>query len=47
MNGAEEAEIIFVEFHASPTGAHRDQIKTINAISMRFYWPEMSVDIKK
>ncbi|MEQ2301560.1 hypothetical protein AMECASPLE_037278, partial [Ameca splendens] len=47
IKGAEEAERIFVEFHASPTGAHCGQIKTIDAISRRFYWPGMSVDIKK
>lgn len=47
LKGAEEAERIFVDFHASPTGAHCGQMKTIDAISRRFYWPGMSVDIKK
>lgn len=47
VKGAEEAERIFIDFHASPTGAHCGQIKTTDAISRRFYWPGMSVDIKK
>jgi len=45
--GADEANRIFVDFHASPTGAHCGQTKTREAISKRFYWPGMSVDINK
>lgn len=43
--GADEANTIFSDFHASPTGAHCGQTKTREAISKRFYWPGMSVDI--
>lgn len=45
--GAEAASDIFIDFHASPTGAHCGQTKTWDAISRRFYWPGMSVDINK
>jgi len=45
--GADEANRIFVDFHASPTGAHCGKTKTREAISKRFYWPGMSVDINK
>jgi len=43
--GAEEANKIFEEFHASSIGAHTGQKKTRDAISLRFYWPGMSQDI--
>ncbi|MED6270853.1 hypothetical protein CHARACLAT_014441 [Characodon lateralis] len=39
IKGAEEAERVFVDFYDSPTGTHRGQIKTLDAISRRFYWP--------
>ena len=45
--GAQEAGHIFQDFHDSPTGAHLGQKKTREAISLRFYWPGMSVDINK
>ncbi|RXN13050.1 gag-pol fusion [Labeo rohita] len=45
--GRKEANQIFVEFHASPYGAHCGTEKTKLAISSRFYWPGMGVDIDK
>ncbi|XP_076873239.1 uncharacterized protein LOC143523013 isoform X2 [Brachyhypopomus gauderio] len=45
--GAEEANEIFVDLHASATGSHTGQKKTRDAISKRFYWPGMSTDIDK
>ncbi|RXN03986.1 gypsy retrotransposon integrase 1-like protein [Labeo rohita] len=44
---APEANQIFVEFHASLYGAHCGTEKTKLAISSRFYWPGMGVDIDK
>ncbi len=41
------AQYIFEELHSSPIGAHCGIQKTLDAISKRFYWPGMSVDIKK
>ncbi|RXN17442.1 gypsy retrotransposon integrase 1 [Labeo rohita] len=43
---SEEAKQIFKEFHTSPIGAHCGIVKTTDAISNRFYWPSMSVDIR-
>ncbi|KAM9812657.1 uncharacterized protein ACBT44_011748 isoform 2-T2 [Syngnathus typhle] len=45
--GAEEANDIFKSFHASPAGAHTGQNKTRHSISLRYYWPAMSVDINE
>lgn len=45
--GAGEADQMFLDFHASPMGAHCGQTKTRESISRRFYWPGMSVDINK
>lgn len=45
--GAEQADAIFKDFHASSHGAHTGQKKTRDAISRRFYWPGMSDDIDK
>lgn len=45
--GQEEANQIFLEFYASPYGAHCGTEKTKLAISARFYWPGMGVDIVK
>jgi len=42
--GAEVANGIFQEFHASVTGAHCGQTKTRDAISKRFDRPGVSVD---
>jgi len=46
VRGAAEADSIFKEFHASEAGGHSGKEKTINAISSRYYWPGMSVDIE-
>lgn len=43
--GADRANLIFKDFHASSTGSHCGQIKTREPISSRLYWPGMSVDI--
>jgi len=43
--GAQQADEIFKDFHASSHGAHTGQKKTRDAISRRFYWPGMSDDI--
>ncbi|XP_040060716.2 uncharacterized protein LOC120835655 isoform X1 [Gasterosteus aculeatus] len=40
-----DAKKIFVEFHDSPMGGHSGIIKTRHAISSRFYWKGMSIDI--
>lgn len=45
--GQKEAKQIFSEFYASPYGAHCGTEKTKLAISARFYWPGMVVDIDK
>uniref|UniRef100_A0A3Q3KR86 Gypsy retrotransposon integrase-like protein 1 n=1 Tax=Monopterus albus TaxID=43700 RepID=A0A3Q3KR86_MONAL len=42
----EEAKNVFAEFHSSPIGGHTGIIKTRNAISSRFYWYGMTVDIE-
>uniref|UniRef100_A0A673L7L2 Gypsy retrotransposon integrase-like protein 1 n=1 Tax=Sinocyclocheilus rhinocerous TaxID=307959 RepID=A0A673L7L2_9TELE len=43
----EKAKYIFMELHNSAIGAHCGIHKTLDAVSRRFYWPGMSVDIKK
>ncbi|RXN19650.1 gag-pol fusion [Labeo rohita] len=43
---SEEAKLVSREFHTSPIGAHCGTVKTTDAISNRFYWPAMSVDIR-
>ncbi|XP_061588506.1 finTRIM family, member 67 isoform X1 [Cololabis saira] len=40
-----DAKTIFNEFHNSPIGGHTGMVKTRHAISARFYWKGMSVDI--
>uniref|UniRef100_A0A096M7A5 Gypsy retrotransposon integrase-like protein 1 n=1 Tax=Poecilia formosa TaxID=48698 RepID=A0A096M7A5_POEFO len=45
--GAEKANEIFLDFHASASGGHTGQKKTRDAISRRFYWPGMTGDINK
>ncbi len=45
--GQKEANQIFLELHASPYGAHCGTERTKLAISARFYWPGMGVDIDK
>ena len=45
--GSEEANEVFVDFHASSTGAHTGQKKTWDAIRKRFFWPGMAQDIEK
>lgn len=42
----EEANNVFEEFHFFPIGGHTGVIKTRNAISHRFYWSGMTVDIE-
>uniref|UniRef100_A0A9J7XBJ0 Integrase zinc-binding domain-containing protein n=1 Tax=Cyprinus carpio carpio TaxID=630221 RepID=A0A9J7XBJ0_CYPCA len=36
---AEEADLLFKEFHSSNIHAHFGQLKTKDAISQRYYWP--------
>lgn len=43
----EKAKEIFMELHSSAIGAHCGIHKTLDAVSRRFYWPGMSLDIKK
>ena len=43
----QEAEDLFVEFHASAIGAHCGVDKTLHAIHQRYYWPGMKADITK
>lgn len=47
VRGAEEAERIFKEFHASKAGGHSGRKITIDSVSNRYYWPGMTVDIEK
>ncbi|XP_069506613.1 uncharacterized protein [Ambystoma mexicanum] len=47
VSTTEEANEIFVDFHASATGAHCGIRKTCHAISQRYYWPNMNMDICK
>ena len=42
-----EVRDIFVSYHASPEGGHFAADKTLATIASRYYWPSMSVDIKK
>ncbi|KAK7929026.1 hypothetical protein WMY93_005421 [Mugilogobius chulae] len=43
---SEEADDIFVEFHAGAIGGHCGWGKTHRAIIDRYYWPGMQQDIK-
>ena len=45
IKSKEEARQLFIEFHSSPMGGHTGILKTCTAISSRFYWLGMSVDI--
>ena len=47
MSSAEEANELFIEFHASPLGEHCGVEKTHSAIIVRYYWPGMEADIRK
>ena len=38
---------IFKEAHGSAMGAHSGEVKTYEKIRERFYWPNMSKDIKQ
>lgn len=42
----QEARRLFEEFHSAPIGGHTGIIKTRVAMSSRFYWQGMSVDIE-
>lgn len=44
---AEEADLLFKEFHSSNTGSHFGQLKTRDVISHWYYWPGISADIEK
>ncbi|RXN12538.1 myosin-1 isoform X3 [Labeo rohita] len=46
LDSTEETKRVFHEFHSSPIGAHCGVQKTTDAISKRFYWPAMTIDIK-
>ncbi|RXN06801.1 gag-pol fusion [Labeo rohita] len=46
LSTKECAQEIFEQFHSRPIGAHCGIQKTLDAISKRFYWPGMSVNIK-
>ncbi len=46
VRGAEEADSIFQEFHDSEAGGHSGKEKTTHAISKRYYWPGMTIDIE-
>ncbi|KAL2086477.1 hypothetical protein ACEWY4_017536 [Coilia grayii] len=47
VKSKEEARRLFAEFHSSPLGGHTGMLKTRSALSARFYWYGMSVDIDK
>lgn len=46
LRSAEEADAVFKEFHANPAGGHSGKEKTQDAISRRYYWPGMNIDIQ-
>ncbi|RXN21892.1 voltage-dependent calcium channel subunit alpha-2 delta-3-like isoform X2 [Labeo rohita] len=46
LDSTEETKRVFHEFHSSPIGARCGVQKTTDAISKRFYWPAMTIDIK-
>ncbi|KAL0148171.1 hypothetical protein M9458_056492, partial [Cirrhinus mrigala] len=46
VDSIEEAKRVFHEFHSSHIGTHCGVQKTTDAISKRFYWPAMTIDIK-
>ena len=45
--GEEEANQIFQDFHDSAHGGHCGTQKTKYAVTARFYWPGMGVDLDK
>ena len=45
--GEEEANKIFLDFHDSAHGGHCGTQKTKYAVTARFYWPGMGVDLDK
>ncbi|XP_057694146.1 uncharacterized protein LOC130917077 [Corythoichthys intestinalis] len=47
IKSREETRRLFEEFHASPIGGHTGIRKTRSAITSRYYWYGMSVDIDK
>ncbi|XP_047196137.1 uncharacterized protein LOC124851952 [Hippoglossus stenolepis] len=47
VTSPEEANDLFVAFHANEHGGHCGMEKTVDAISLRYYWPGMEKDIRK
>lgn len=47
VKGSERAKDIFRELHNIPFGGHPGINKTKRSIGSRFYWPSMTVDIRK
>lgn len=44
--GSKACDEVFKEFHDSAMGGHSGVNKTQNAISKRYYWPNITADIK-
>lgn len=47
VTSPEEADQIFLAFHASEHGGHCGMEKTVDTIALRYYWPGMEKDIRK
>ena len=47
VTSPEEANDVFVAFHASEHGGHCGMEQTQDAIFLRYYWPGMEEDIRK
>jgi len=47
VSSDKEKQTIFKENHDSALGGHPGETKTINKISVRYYWPGITNDIKK
>ncbi|XP_069496935.1 uncharacterized protein [Ambystoma mexicanum] len=46
VSSAEKAQEIFKHFHGSGIGAHCGINKTCDAVSQRYYWPNMYADVR-
>lgn len=44
LNSTEVVKRVFDKLHSSLTGAHCGVQKTSDAITKRFYWPDMTID---